>query len=671
LNSTSRKPIATAFLVACVFGAVHAAFALLPQVFEPLRDQATDRLFELRNSLELWPAYDERVVHVDIDDPSLQRLGTYYLGRSEHAELVAALGRAGLAAQFHDMIFAAPQGELEDTALAGATAEAGNVYYGIVLAARPAAEAAEPVDVVPGATQLLEEARWHPIVRGDASEFLRASQHFVTIPLLAEPARGIGYLDIRPDRDGVYRRLALLVRDGDGFLPSAALHVACDYLGVPPERVEIEPGRHIVLRGAGRPGAAATHDVSIPIDVHGQMILNYLGPWSRTKHYPAASIFEAGWDRFAMEDLRAELAGKVAVVAWVATGSGDMGSIPGDAMYPLPGLHANAIHNILSSDFLVGWPTWKTALLVELPLVALLWAASLKLSTARFLVVAAAGILVHLAGSGVAFLFANRIVDVPGPLVLLVGTTTVVASFHYHLESRVRAAMRSTLDAYFAPSVVDKIMAHSDSLATAAQKKELTILFSDIKSFTTHTASMEAGHVRRLLNEYFGRMIDIVFDHGGTLDKFIGDGLLVFFGDPEPQPDHATRAVRAAVAMQLAARELRAEWARRGDMPLEIRIGINTGEVIVGNMGSQRKLSYTVLGEPVNLAQRLESNAPPGGILIADRTRELLGDAVPTRRLEPLRVKGIERPVSVHEVPVADRPGRAPSGRDAAPRGSS
>ena len=211
---------------------------------------------------------------------------------------------------------------------------------------------------------------------------------------------------------------------------------------------------------------------------------------------------------------------------------------------------------------------------------------------------------------------------------------------------------------------VSSTRASTSELITAAQKRELTILFSDIREFSRHTSTMEAADVRRLLNEYFEEMIDIVFEHQGTLDKFIGDGLMVFFGDPEPQSDHARRAVKAAIEMQQAARKLARRWADRGDMPLEIRIGINTGEVIVGNMGSNRRLSYTVLGEPVNLAQRLESAAEPGGILVSARTAELLGDDIELHARPSIRVKGFDRPIEVYDIAVtADEPTGADESR--------
>ena len=134
------------------------------------------------------------------------------------------------------------------------------------------------------------------------------------------------------------------------------------------------------------------------------------------------------------------------------------------------------------------------------------------------------------------------------------------------------------------------------------------------------------------------------------MDKFIGDGLMVFFGDPDPQPDHAERCVRAAIEMQKKAREIRRKWEERGDMPIRIRIGINTDEVVVGNMGSARRLSYTALGSGVNLAQRLESNAPVGGILISKRTYELVKNHVPIEPRGDMVVKGLDEPIEVYEV---------------------
>jgi adenylate cyclase len=382
------------------------------------------------------------------------------------------------------------------------------------------------------------------------------------------------------------------------------------------------------------------------------MIVNYIGPWGRMKAYPLMVIYDASNDRFELEDLQEELRGKVVIVSEVATGQGDVGPVPTDPLFPRAGIHANVIHGMLAGEFIRDLSTLETLLWVELPLLFVLMLASMRLPTVLFVGFSAGVALMYHVGAAAAFLFGNLILNVPRPVIIMLLATLVLAAYHYHLESKAKAVLRSTFDAYFPPSVVKKIMAHSAQLASTAHKKELTILFSDIVGFTRHTATMEASQVRHLLNEYFERMIEIVFKHEGTLDKFIGDGLMVFFGDPERQADHAERGVRAAIEMQRAARELARVWAERGDMPLIIRVGVNTGEVIVGNMGSSKRLSYTVLGEPVNLAQRLESSAPPGGVLISRRTDELLGGKIPTERREPVQVKGFDHPVEVCEVPV-------------------
>ncbi len=219
----------------------------------------------------------------------------------------------------------------------------------------------------------------------------------------------------------------------------------------------------------------------------------------------------------------------------------------------------------------------------------------------------------------------------------------------YFRDSREKEALRRSFESYFPPSVVERILA-DPAMISRGQRKELTILFSDIKDFTAHSSSYSPDRIRGFLNEYFETMVEVVFTHKGTVDKYIGDGMMVFFGDPEPAPDHALRSVRAAIEMQNKARGLSAKWAGEGGFPVRVRIGINTGEVVVGNMGSSRRLSYTVLGSAVNLAKRLESSAPVDGILISQRTRDLVAPFISTRLFGEINVKGMQDPVRAYEV---------------------
>ncbi len=655
-SSVDRRLAVSAGIVLAVLLLTHLVTWTLQSFIEPIQAEGIDRLFRIRSHIaSLAPRYDETIILVPIDDASLQSLGNFYLGRSEHARLVRNLGRAGVAAQFHDMIFAAPQDAAEDRELAEATADAGNVYYGMALGLSRGRNAPDPAPPSGPVGEVLENLRWEPEVRGDPNDLVKTNSYFVTFPLLAEPARGVGSVDIVPDNDGVYRRMPLVVRDRDKFLPTLALLVVCDYLGVEPSTIEVKPGRSVTLPGASRPGSDHAEDLVIPVDGQGRLIVNFVGPWGQIKSYPFDKIYEASDDRFMLMDLKEEIAGKIAVVSWIATGAGDIGAVPTDPLFPLVGVHANAMNTILTENFLRELSPLQMLLLVELPLLALLLLVGTRLSTIPFVSVAVILMVALFLLAGVIFLFGGWIIRLPTPLLAMLGTTLGLASYQFHVESKAKAVLRNTFDSYFSPSVVDKVMGDVHQLTSAAQKKNLTILFSDIKDFTRHTAEMDATHVRELLNEYFEKMIEIVFEQEGTLDKFIGDGLMVFFGDPQPQSDHTDRCVRTAIAMQLAARELNEQWRSRGDMPLEIRVGIHAGPVVVGNLGSNRRLSYTVLGESVNLAQRLESSAPTGGILISRQAWKQVRADVDSRELEPIRVKGFDRPIEVLEILVPDR----------------
>ena len=256
----------------------------------------------------------------------------------------------------------------------------------------------------------------------------------------------------------------------------------------------------------------------------------------------------------------------------------------------------------------------------------------------------------YLAIATLAFLYFQVLFPVVQTLLMLSFAVTSSLGLRYIVEERDKTFLRRTFEAYFPPKVVKRITANPRLIAAAGERKELTILFSDVVGFTARSAALSPDRIQALLNGYFEAMIDIVFRYEGTVDKFIGDGLMVFCGDPEPQPDHATRCVRMAIDMQREVRAISARWEQEGEPPLQVRIGINTGVVVVGNMGSARRLSYTVLGSPVNLAQRMEANAPSGGILIAQRTNELLQGAIPTRSAGRIRVKGLDEPVEVYEV---------------------
>jgi adenylate cyclase len=313
------------------------------------------------------------------------------------------------------------------------------------------------------------------------------------------------------------------------------------------------------------------------------------------------------------------------------------------------------IHTILTESFLKEFSGLEM-LFTELLLLLIILMLSLRFSSLPFSIGTLALGGSYVAIAALFFFYGHFIFHIVRPLLIVTLTLISILAYRYISEEKEKEVLRRTFESYFPPLVVKKIMANPHMIASGGQKKELTILFSDIKDFTSYSATMTPDHIQRLLSEYFEAMTEIVFKHHGTVDKFIGDGLMVFFGDPDPQPDHALRCVNAAIEMQKKVREIKTKWERQGDMPIQIRIGINTGTVVVGNMGSARRLSYTVLGSAVNLAQRLESNAPVEGILISQRTYDSVKDHVPTHPLGQMEVKGFDKPVSVYEVPLDKKP---------------
>ncbi len=627
--------------------AARILYWILPNVFGSWNAQLIDQSFLLRSSLEPFrPAYDSTIVHVDLTDESLRQLQNFYLDRTSFAQVVSNLGAMGVAAQAWDFIFAARTQEPMDSALISATREAGNVYYGIAF--RLSAHDGLSSTVTKEDRDYLQETRWNIVVDGDPSGIPAGTDPTITFTGLARAARGLGYLSTTFDEDGVFRRLPLLVRLGDGFYPSLALRVTCDYLHVSPERIVLRPGESLTLSGARWPGGEE-RDLVIPLDEEGNMVVNYIGDWGRMKHYDFADILFASYDRFELDMFAEELHGTIAVVAEVTTGAADVGPVPTDNNFPLSGLHANAIHTILTGSFLHE-TSGAVMLLIELAMMGILFWLSIRLTSVQISVGTAALLILYLIIAVLLFLNSGIILNVLRPsMALVIGFLSIMA-YLYVSEQKQKEVLRRSFEAYFPPTVVRKIVNHPEMITAGGQKKELTVLFSDIKSFTTHSASLTPDQIQKLLNEYFDSMVDIVFRHGGTVDKFIGDGLMVFFGDPEPQDDHALRCVRAAVEMQREVRRLRLKWEQEGRMSLQIRIGVNTGQVVVGNMGSARRLSYTVLGAPVNLAQRLESNAPVGGILISERTNELIQRSIPTRSLGQIQVKGLNELIDVYEV---------------------
>ncbi len=641
----------TVIIIVSAFLFGHLLFWLLPSVFDTWNSQSFDQLFVFR--AKYFPSripYDNTIIHVSETDSSVQEIsGGTYITRRQYGEMIRNIGEMQAASQLWDYIFKAPLTAEEDSFFIACNRAAGNVYFGMSLdlretplqqrSPRPASH-----------WQYLSDTKWQVQVDGDISNMYFSGNPIITFPEVALATKGLGFLNLKYDPDGVFRRAPLLLRHEDAFYPSFPFRAICDYLHVKPEQIIIKPGDNITLKGAYRPGQQP-RDIVIPVDKHCNIIVNFVGPWGTMTDYKMVQIYNLSSDRDMLEyDWKPLFKDKIVVVNEASTGASDIQQVPVDTWYPLGGLHANVMHTILTENFLTeAAPSIK--ILIEIFLLVIIGIFAIKFSSRGLWISAIVLIIGYIIFVLSAFLYGNIIINLIRPIFITIFAVFAVLAYRFINEERQKEALRQSFESYLPPSIVKRMLANPESVF-AGQKKELTILFSDIKSFTTYSSTMTPDQIQKMLNEYFEAMVDIVFKYEGTVDKYIGDGLMVFFGAPEHQPDHAVRCVKASIEMQKKCRELKTKWTENGLFPLKIRIGINTGFVVVGNMGSARKLSYTVLGSDVNLANRLESNAPVEGIMISKRTYELVKDHVLTQPHEPILVKGLDTSIEVYTVPV-------------------
>jgi len=398
----------------------------------------------------------------------------------------------------------------------------------------------------------------------------------------------------------------------------------------------------------------------IPADALGTLVIDYLGPQGTI---PTVSAVDLLQDSSSTQPpalaggLEGKLDGALVFVGLEAAGLGDAHPTPFDELTPGVEIHATVAYNLLAERFV-----WRGALLGFFSLLAILlmgpWVAFFC-SLRHYLVGAALAIgLVAVAWPAVAFgvfLLWRSQLDFVAPMAA--GLVSLVATLWYQIH------LGSRFEGYVSPNVRQALRSSPQIAETRAA--ELTVLFTDIRGFSTRTEEMDSDRVVGLLNDFFTPMTRVVLEQDGTLDKYMGDALMAFFGAPVALPDHARRACRAALAMR---RELHAIRRMRPEMEgLDIGVGLNTGKMTVGDMGSRGLFDYTVIGQNVNLGQRLEAATKPEAfgvpILVSEATREQAGEGFLFRKVARLRAKGFVHPVTLHELVVErPEPGREPPG---------
>lgn len=343
---------------------------------------------------------------------------------------------------------------------------------------------------------------------------------------------------------------------------------------------------------------------------------------------------------------------KVVVVGFTASGLvNDFRSTPLATASPGVEIHAMALDNLLTGDFNRQPPFW--AMLLALGAAGILTGLILSIIESRWISGAVIALLALLiVGGGWLALLNGWVIPVAGPLLTLALTWGAVTAVDYIEERRRSVQLQSTFGRYVSPQILDYLLAHPEKVELGGERRDLTILFSDIRGFTTISEASEPEEVVEMLNEYLTSMVDILLRHDGTLDKFIGDAVMGFWNAPAEVENHPTRAVACAVEMIEETARLRERWENEGKPALRIGIGVHTGEAVVGNIGSERVFGYTVIGDTVNLASRLEGKNKEYGteIIISESTLERLEGSFDVTYLDEVKVKGKENAVRIFQV---------------------
>jgi adenylate cyclase len=651
-----RIPI---LLILGAFLAAHLCFWLLPNVFEIWNAQTIDQFYIFRSKTQtLRPAYDPTVVHVDFNNTSIERLKNLYLNRFHFAQLVRNLKSMHVAAQVYDFIFAARINEQDDLELIESVKEAGNAYFGLALELRLPNQPEPKRSRISKDRNYVLQTKWNVAVKDDNGKLYVGYHPLATYAGLADASRGLGSLSVKFDPDGVLRRVPLLVSYEDAYYPLLPLRVICDYLQVPPEKIVLVAGQHIILQDARRPGSpgANPYDIKIPIDRFGNMIVNYIGPWGRMDHYNFADILRASDDRDELEIWAEELKGKIVVISDVSTGSTDVGPVPTDANYPLSGVHANVIHNILTDSFLREL-SGQEMLLIEILLLAGLFLLSIRFSSLAFSIgtafLAAAYIMIAM----IAFLYGQLIFNLVRPLLMIGFAMVSIVVYRYILEEKAKMEslrqqdfIRDTFGRYLSSEVVEELLDTPGGLKMSGENREVTFLVSDLRGFTALTSRLSPHEVIEIINRYFEYMVEIIARYRGTVNEFLGDGILAFFGAPLSANDDPERAVACAIEMQNALVAVNAKQRRLKLPELAMGIGINTGEVVVGNIGSEQRASYGAVGTPINAAYRIESFTVGGQILISPTTYDRVKSDLTILGTKEVKFKGLDQPVVLYDV---------------------
>ena len=592
------------------------------------------KTYELK-SMDLFQRFQTRVENTEVlmleigqqDLTALSEKGIQWpWPRQIYAPLVEVCAKAGAKGILFDILFTEPSsyGKEDDLALAQAIREAGSVFLPMSLSFKASAKQDAFVLTRFGITRpdLAPEFR-------EASSFLLPVSEFVT------GVRGLGNVILSPDRDGVYRSVALFTRLHESLFPSLTVAPLMN-------RMEFKGGK-VFLNGK-----------AVPLDHEGQLLLHFYGKEFQFPKLTALDIFstyQSPEDPLSRK-VEGAIKDRYVIVALTAPGLYDLKPTAVTSVSPGAYVHGVLLTNLLRGDHLreVGG-AWKYPLMFLLGSLlgyAILVNVSFWRNTIVFLVFvlgwpALASSMFFTQDAWLGFLSFEL------AFFLVFGMTS---TYSYNTEGKKRRVIRQLFSCYMSEVLVKELESNPQKARLGGDRRFITIFFSDLANFTTLSERFEPERIVSLLNEYFTEMSQVILDSQGVIDKYQGDGIMAFWGAPIPLQDHAARACLAALECQVRMNKINESLSREGIPPLSMRIGLHSGDAVVGNMGSAQRFDYTIIGDNVNLASRLEGVNKQFGtqVIVSETTRLQAGDRIEVRDLDLIAVKGKEKPIRIYEL---------------------
>lgn len=632
-----------------------------------LIDRVENYLYDVRIRATMPGGVDERIVIIDIDEASQLELGQWPWPRNTLAQLIDQLfDNYEVRVLGMDVLFAEAEETSASRLLDAITEGDLNAYPSIVAELEKLSDAADgnlafaesliARDVVTGVVFKDSVSEGEPVSSGQlpmpvilADALTDVSVPFVTpagftgsLPALQENAADGGFFDSPLiDSDGVFRR-APLVQQHDGHLyPSLALAVARLALGSPDVRLGFASdsdftGINLETFMLG--------DIAIPVNEQVAVFIPYRGPQESFRFIPAVDVLTGTVPREALE-------GRIALLGASAAGLLDLRSTPVGQRYIGVEAHANLIAGLIDGN-IRRQPAYSDGLeLFQLFVIALLAALlfpRLGPITGLSLVIAI------LAAAAIMNFWMWSSLMLVVPLASILGYTLLAALLHisygFFVEQRNKRHLSHIFGQYIPPSLVEEIDVAGEEISLEGETREMSVLFSDVRSFTTISEGLDARELTRMMNEFLTPFTGAIQTHRGTIDKYMGDCVMAFWGAPLTDAEHARHALLSAYDMLQAVRDLDEDFAAKGWPSIRVGVGIASGDMNVGNMGSEFRVAYTVMGDTVNLGSRLEGLTKQYGvdIIVNARTAELVPD-FSFRELDLVRVKGKTEPVAIYE----------------------